>query len=605
MLVVVALVRRPSPLVPRGVRGFFVTAASLTLILGWVGGPLLGIAQHFPVFSNNDVGRIRSVLGFFIAVLAAIGFDALQRRPERRPRWTVSAEFVVWSLAAVAVLFTLHRVQLASRASHLVSSSRYVLPLVVAVFAVLAVAVASSARASGVRIDGVSLRWLALALIPLLVLVESLSFVLPFWARIPRDQFYPRTPAESFLKAHLDGQRMVGVGAMPPGTNAYYGVATPDGHAFTDPRWKDVLQTIDPKVFKTPTHSYFSGPLSITGADSPLFDRLGVRYLVVPLASATYGTLTSVGAGNDEVLVEPGRSVDIPIPPGPLRGVAVHLTRALAPRDRFARIGVDVLDAQGRFVASASRRLYEGAGPGDFVVPLAAETTSAPVPARIRVRLLSRDGTLRLSGTDGVPRLNVIRPADDGLRLDFVDGVGAYRRLNALPLIRWADHVRVIPNAAARLTELANNPAQDGTVVLDHAAPTADGLPAKVHVEHGEGDVLQARVDAQGDGYLVVADALGAGWTARVDGKNAAVLRADHALAAIRVPKGDHVVRIVYHPPHGRLGAIVSLLSLALLLAIAVVAFRRRRTRDASPPDTDGLVLPTDSQPAGSLAPSP
>ena len=299
VLVGVALVRRPPRHMPLGVRGFFVGAAAITVLLGWFGGPLLQLAQEFPVFSNNPVGRIRSVLGFFLAVLAAIGFDNLQRTRERRSGRAVIAELVAWAIGAAGLLFVLHRVQLASRGRTQVSSSRYILPLVAAAVAVAVVAVVSVPRLSAVRLGRIRLRSAALAAIPLLVLVESLAFVLPFWPRIPVDDFYPTTPVHAFLESHLDGDRYVSSGGtMLTGTNVYYGLNTPNGHSFTNRDWRALLRTIEPAVFRTQTYSAFSGPMPLERAQSPIFDRLGVKYLVVPAREATYGTVASAGRGH-------------------------------------------------------------------------------------------------------------------------------------------------------------------------------------------------------------------------------------------------------------------------------------------------------------------
>lgn len=61
----------------RGVVGFLGVAMVISIVLGWVGGPLLSLAQHLPVFSNNNVSRIRSLLGFLVAALAGFGFERL------------------------------------------------------------------------------------------------------------------------------------------------------------------------------------------------------------------------------------------------------------------------------------------------------------------------------------------------------------------------------------------------------------------------------------------------------------------------------------------------------------------------------------------------
>ena len=59
----------------RGVRAFFVAAVVVVLALGWGLIQFREVTQSLPIFADNFIGRIRSVLGFSLAVLAAIGFD--------------------------------------------------------------------------------------------------------------------------------------------------------------------------------------------------------------------------------------------------------------------------------------------------------------------------------------------------------------------------------------------------------------------------------------------------------------------------------------------------------------------------------------------------
>jgi hypothetical protein len=584
VLVVVALVRRPPRNVPVGVRGFFVGAAAIAVLLGWFGGPLLHLAQQFPVFSNNQVGRIRAVLGFFLAVLAAIGFDNLQRTREGRTRRAVVAELAAWAIGAAAILFALHRVQVASRHHPEVSASRYVLPIVAAIVAAGVVALVSSPRVSAARLGRLSLRSIALATIPLLVLAESLAFVLPFWPRVPVDDFYPKTPVHTFLATHLDGDRYVATGGtMLTGTNVYYGLATPNGHAFTTQQWRELLKAIEPAVFRTQTYSAFSGPMPLERAQSPIFDRMGVKYLVVLPSEATYGRSEPPGAANTgDVVIPAGGTVDVAIPPGPLRAVSFDVTQTLRPRDRFARIDVDVLDDQGRVLAHSSRRTYDEIAPGTFLVPVAAEDLAAGRRTSVRVRLTSADGTLHLAGSGTAPGVTVVRPADDGLRLVFTDGSAVYERLHALPSIRWAAKTQVIADTNARIAALASGRSNEDTAILDSPGPAAVGAPAKVVVTTDTGDVTRARVNAEGDGYLVVADAPLRGLRVRVDGAKRDLVTADDALVAVAVPKGEHVVTVEYDAPHARLGALVSIASGLLLLLCGAFALRqRRRARNA------------------------
>ncbi|HTF11886.1 MAG TPA: YfhO family protein, partial [Asanoa sp.] len=116
-------------------------------------------------------------------------------------------------------------------------------------------------------------------------------------------------------------------------------------------------------------------------------------------------------------------------------------------------------------------------------------------------------------------------------------------------------------------------------VVLDSAPPVAPaGRPAAVDVTDDGTDDIAARVDAQGAGYLVVADALQSGWAATVDGAPATLVPADNGMVAVAVPQGTHTVRLAYRMPMHNVGAWVSGFALVVLIGIgAGVLIRRRR----------------------------
>ena len=74
------------------------------------------------------------------------------------------------------------------------------------------------------------------------------------------------------------------------------------------------------------------------------------------------------------------------------------------------------------------------------------------------------------------------------------------------------------------------------------------------------------RVEADGDGWLVSRQSHAHGWSARVDGRETPVRRANGKHLAVAVPAGRHEVEFVYRAPGLRVGTLLSLLD-ALLVA--------------------------------------
>jgi hypothetical protein len=134
--------------------------------------------------------------------------------------------------------------------------------------------------------------------------------------------------------------------------------------------------------------------------------------------------------------------------------------------------------------------------------------------------------------------------------------------------------------AFAALLDPAFDPA--GEVVLPEPAPGGSGCgPAGRSLYlRPQPDRVRLEVEAERDGYVVVADAFDPGWRASVDGAAAPVLRANVAFRAVPVPAGRHVVEMIYRPRAVSRGATLTVLFLVLLAATATAALRSRRARE-------------------------
>ncbi len=115
--------------------------------------------------------------------------------------------------------------------------------------------------------------------------------------------------------------------------------------------------------------------------------------------------------------------------------------------------------------------------------------------------------------------------------------------------------------------------AQDAQAALLHAwTPDFDGAaevaleaPLQPTCQRGAALRTQAwpghdrfRVDADGAGVFVSRDSWARGWTAKVDDRPVAVLRANGRQRAVSIPEGRHVVEFVYQPPGLRTGLWIS-----------------------------------------------
>jgi uncharacterized membrane protein YfhO len=97
--------------------------------------------------------------------------------------------------------------------------------------------------------------------------------------------------------------------------------------------------------------------------------------------------------------------------------------------------------------------------------------------------------------------------------------------------------------------------------------------------------VIECTVTAGGPGWLRVIESFDPGWSATRNGQAVAIHPALNALLAVPIPTaGTHQITFTYRTPGAAAGIVVSAISAALLIATAVVGFRRPRLTSTAPP---------------------
>jgi membrane protein YfhO len=86
---------------------------------------------------------------------------------------------------------------------------------------------------------------------------------------------------------------------------------------------------------------------------------------------------------------------------------------------------------------------------------------------------------------------------------------------------------------------------------------------------------LDARLNEPG--VLVLTDAFYPGWRVFVDGNEQRILRANYLFRGVELAAGHHTVEFNYDPVSFKIGFVISSLTAALLIAVPVVAWIRRR----------------------------
>jgi hypothetical protein len=116
-------------------------------------------------------------------------------------------------------------------------------------------------------------------------------------------------------------------------------------------------------------------------------------------------------------------------------------------------------------------------------------------------------------------------------------------------------------------------------VLLEADVPANSGDPSPLtpaRIVSHEPERVEIELPDVGDGWLVLADTFYPGWSAHVGGVEVAIQRANGLYRAVPVEAGDRLVVFRYQPESHRIGAVVSLVSLAMIVGIAVAGMRMR-----------------------------
>ena len=154
-----------------------------------------------------------------------------------------------------------------------------------------------------------------------------------------------------------------------------------------------------------------------------------------------------------------------------------------------------------------------------------------------------------------------------------------YSRARILPIARLVYGVEVIPDASAAITRIHASDFDPAAVAIvdtpppcELTSPSAEPGAAEIVAHKPTWWEIQTRSDSPA--LLVVAENAYPGWEATIDGSRAEVITAYTSLRAVCVPAGDHTVVWTFRPRLYVLGAMLSLLTIVLVV-VALAAFRR------------------------------
>lgn len=536
-------------------------------LLWSLGTPLYGLLYVLPVFNGLWPSRAMPVYLFALAVLSAVGLDALlaEQMNGRRVRQTAVAVTLLL-LAIVAGFLLWYRPDFSTLRPDLLW---FALSLFVSVALIwLATAIRNPKSAIPLAL----VIWLVLDLYWLGHDYNPVGDVA---------DLYPLTETAAFLQNDSDPFRITtlpqGV-AYPPNTALAHRLPNLSGY---EPA---ILQNVVDYLAAAEGSDaiYFERKLMpLRGLDSPLLAALNVKYVVTiadwyqevsTLGAAQEPVGAGVSLGGDTVVTQSFTVPDAGLHrlDLPLR-VGVGADGAIIVRVFTADGGQELANARweasqplsdgwasfyfGAFPSEWGRDFllkvaYEGAG--EMVIGAAVEGIAFRSYYLPRPQLVHEAGKTRVYLNEGYfPRAYVVGR-----------GLPAADAREALSLVQMAD----LRNGV--VLEVGDEPPPVWETAVSSASQVAITEYALNRV------TLQTNLDDAG--FVVLADTYYPGWRVTIDGEPTPLYRANSIVRAVYVPAGAHTVEFSFLPLDFVVGTAVSLLTLLVILSLYLVFVIRK-----------------------------
>lgn len=162
------------------------------------------------------------------------------------------------------------------------------------------------------------------------------------------------------------------------------------------------------------------------------------------------------------------------------------------------------------------------------------------------------------------------------------EGVFIYKNSNYLPRAFIVHKAKVVKDEDKLKELLKDKDFKPEDIVLLSGGEEIfyEAVKSSADIEEYSDNRLRIRTNLSKPGYLILSDTFYPGWKARVDGKNAEILRANFVFRAVYLDEGEHVVEFSYVPDGFQLGAKISLIGIFTTLAIGIIAFFIDRKKD-------------------------
>lgn len=534
----------------------------LALWLTYVGGPLTDTVNSLPVLGFSSVGRARVLANLGLAVLAGFGAEAwLRRRSGDDPdvdfrlglRHAAGAVVV---LGVVTSPFLWSWLRITRDAGFLREMAGDAVVPALAGAAVVGVLWLFRAAPRPAPV--------ALSLVSFVVAAELLLGLGSFSTVVDRDSVDLRTDAHRVAIDALEpGERMNAEGRVfIANSGQTTGLDDLRTNGFLPPGWREVFRAIDEDHFRPPgnvANPHFAD----IDLESEALARLGIGIWAASPATPANGIRLDAPSSLEGIAIQgevTGHASGIG-PEGGLRAITVEVVE---PADGLLIAEISVGERRARGVA----RIDGMIGPADLV--FVGDPVPAGEPFSVR---FSFDGEVAgaapvVRGADGTVVFGTVA-AGDGWTVVHAGDVVIYDRDEGVG-VRVAHAVREVEQVGSRdhLTDRSTAlvaPGQAASLGLPAILP-ADALAvATVRSAHGDRTVIE--VETSHPALVVLPNPDYPGWSVRVDGQSAEIVRVDASFQAVLVPAGASVVEFDFAPSFLGLAMLVTALAVVALVA--------------------------------------
>jgi len=210
-----------------------------------------------------------------------------------------------------------------------------------------------------------------------------------------------------------------------------------------------------------------------------------------------------------------------------------------------------------------------------------------PVYYKNFMEVIGKNDFLKFMDVTGIKYLISAQPLSEPIFQEVFNsyGIYVYQYVNYIPHVYTIANYQVVKNSDEMLKLLANPQfsvrerllldGEPGIVASQQVQLTNEGLNISKYTNNEIRIVSSKNYDS----ILVLSDYYFPGWKAYVDNSETRIFRANYLNRAIKLPKGEHIIRFVYEP--SMMGLYITLVTwIILIIFLLLLGYKTYKRKD-------------------------